>query len=144
MSESWLKRSALAAMFAGAITAGAAYAQTAPAAPDAGQTSGDEATKPKPKPKPKATKPKETKLPSVAVVVTNSRKVGLTELDAALSGHGDSVKILGALAAGKKVVIHVEHDKPCLFDLHGVFDDLTTTEEASVNLCTEKKINLVE
>ena len=142
MSESWLKRSALAAMFVGAITAGAAYAQTVPAAPDAGQTSGDGATKPKPKPKP--AKPKVTKLPSVAVVVTNSRKVGLTELDAALSGHGDSVKILGALAAGKKVVIHVEHDKPCLFDLHGVFDDLTTTEEASVNLCTEKKINLVE
>jgi hypothetical protein len=142
MGESWLKRSALAAMFVGAITAGAAYAQTAPAAPDAGQTSGDGATKPKPKPKP--AKPKVTKLPSVAVVVTNSRKVGLTELDAALSGYGDSVKILGALAAGKKVVIHVEHDKPCLFDLHGVFDDLTTTEEASVNLCTEKKINLVE
>jgi hypothetical protein len=142
MSESWLKRSALAAMFVGVITAGAAYAQTAPAAPDAGQTSGDGATKPKPKPKP--AKPKVTKLPSVAVVVTNSRKVGLTELDAALSGHGDSVKILGALAAGKKVVIHVEHDKPCLFDLHWVFDDLTTTEEASVNLCTEKKINLVE
>jgi hypothetical protein len=142
MSESWLKRAALAAMFVGAITAGAAYAQTAPAAPDAGQTSGGEATKPKPKPR--AAKPKETKLPSVAVEVTNSRKVGLTELDAALSGHGDSVKILGALAAGKKVVIHVEHDKPCLFDLHGVFDDLTTTEEASVNLCTEKKINLVE
>jgi hypothetical protein len=142
MSERWLKRSALAAMFVGAIAAGAAYAQTGPAAPDAGQTSGDEATKPKPKPK--AAKPKETKLPSVAVEVTNSRKVGLTELDAALSGHGDSVKILGALAAGKKVVIHVEHDKPCLFDLHGVFDDLTTTEEASVNLCTEKKINLIE
>ena len=142
MSESWLKRSALAAMFVGAITAGAAYAQTAPAAAGAGQTSGDEATKPKPKPK--AAKSKETKLPSVAVVVTNSRKVGLTELDAAISGHGDPVKILGALAAGKKVVIHVEHDKPCLFDLHGVFDDLTTTEEASVDLCTEKKINLIE
>ena len=142
MSESWLKRSALAAMFVGAITAGAAYAQTAPAAAGAGQTSGDEATKPKPKPK--AAKSKETKLPSVAVVVTNSRKVGLTELDAAISGDGDSVKILGALAAGKKVVIHIAHDKPCLFDLHGVFDDLTTTEEASVNLCTEKKINLVE
>ena len=129
-------------MFVGAIAAGAADAQTAPAAPNAGQTTGDEATKPKPKPK--AAKPKETKLPSVAVVVTNSRKVGLTELDAALSGHGDSVKILGALAAGKKVVIHVAHDKPCLFDLHGVFDDLTTTEESSVNLCTDKKINLVE
>ena len=102
MSESWLKRAALAAMFVGAITTGAAYAQTAPAAPDAGQTSGGEATKPKPKPKPKAAKPKETKLPSVAVEVTNSRKVGLTELDAALSGHGDSVKILRGARRGKE------------------------------------------
>src|SRR5271163_2118633 len=144
MSESWLKRSALGAMFVGAITAGAAYAQTAPAAPDAGQTAGDEATKPKPKPKPKAAKPKVTKLPSVAVEVTNSRKVGLTELDGAISGVGDSVKILGPLAAGKKIVIHVAHDERCLFDLHGVFDDLTTMEVSSVNLCTEKKINLVE
>lgn len=146
MSESWLKRSALAAMFISAVAAGAAYAQTAPATPDAGQPAGDEAAKPKPKPKPKpkADKPKVTKLPSVAVVVTNSRKVGLTELDAAISGVGDSVKILGALAAGKKVVIHVAHDERCLFDLHGVFDDLTTTEESSVNLCTEKKINLIE
>ena len=135
----------MAAIFVGALAAGDGLrADARPAAPDAGQPAGDEATKPKPKPKPKAAKPKETKLPSVAVVVTNSRKVALTELDAALSGHGDSVKILGPLAAGKKVVIHVAHDKPCLFDLHGVFDDLTTTEESSVDLCTEKKINLVE
>jgi hypothetical protein len=83
-------------------------------------------------------------LPSVAVLVTNSRKVALTELDGALSGHGDSIKILGSLGAGKKVVIHVAHDKPCLFDLHGVFDDLTTTDESSVDLCADKKINLVE
>jgi hypothetical protein len=146
MTGSWLKRSAVAAILAGALAAGAAWAQTAPAAPDAAPTAGDEAAKPKPKavkPKPKP-KPKTAKLPSIAVVVTNSRKVGLTELDAAPSGTGESVRILGALAAGKKVVIHVAHDKPCLFDLHGVFDDLTTTDESSVNLCDDKKINLVE
>jgi len=140
----WVKGSAWAAILSGALVLGTAYAQTAPAAPDAGQTAGDDATKPKPKPKPKIVKPKTDKLPSVAVLVTNSRKVALTELDGALSGHGDSVKILGSLGAGKKTVIHVAHDKPCLFDLHGVFDDLTTTDESSVDLCTDKKINLVE
>jgi hypothetical protein len=144
MTGSWLKRSASAAILAGALAAGAAWAQTAPAAPDAAPTAGDEAAKPKPKPKAAKPKPKTAKLPSVAVVVTNSRKVGLTELDAAPAGTGDSVRILGALAAGKKIVIHVAHDKPCLFDLHGVFDDLTTVEESSVNLCEDKKINLVE
>jgi hypothetical protein len=144
MTGSWLKRSALAAILAGALAAGAAWAQTAPAAPDAAPTAGDEGAKPKPKPKAAKPKPKTAKLPSVAVVVTNSRKVGLTELDAAPSGTGDSVRILGALAAGKKIVIHVAHDKSCLFDLHGVFDDLTTVEESSVNLCEDKTINLVE
>jgi len=142
MSGKWLKGSAWAAILSGALALGTAYAQTAPAAPDAGQTAGDEA-KPKPKAKPKIVKPKAEKLPSIAVLVTNSRKVGLTELDAAMSG-ADSVKIVGALAAGKKVVVHVAHDKPCLFDLHGVFDDLNTTDVPSVNLCTDKKINLVE
>jgi hypothetical protein len=143
MSGKWLKGSVRAAILSGALALGTAYAQTAPTAPDAGQAGGDEATKSKPKPKPKIVKPRADKLPSVAVLVTNSRKVGLTELDGALSGH-DSVKILGSLGAGQKKVIHLAHDKPCLFDLHGVFDDLTTTDESSVDLCTDKKINLVE
>jgi hypothetical protein len=150
MMGSLLKSSALAAILISAFVANSAYGQTAPAAPEADQTKDDAAAKVKAKPKvakpkmkEKETKEKETKLPSIAVLVTNSRTVGLTELDGALTG-ADSVKILGTLAAGKKVTIHVAHDKPCLFDLHGVFDDLTTTDVSSVNLCTEKKINLVE
>jgi len=142
MTRDWLKGSALAAILIAALAAAPALAQTTPDVPDAGQTAGDAPAKAKPKPK--VAKPKVTKLPSVAVLVTNSRKVALTELDGALSGHGDSVKILGSLGAGKKMVIHVAHDKPCLFDLHGVFDDLTTTDVPSVDLCTDKKINLVE
>jgi hypothetical protein len=144
MTGNWLIGSAWAAVLSGALMLGTANAQTAPATPDAAQPAGDEAAKPKPKPKPKIVKPKADKLPSVAVVVTNSRKVALTELDGALSGGADSAKILGSLGAGKKAVIHLPHDKPCLFDLHGVFDDLTTTDESSVDLCTDKKINLVE
>ena len=143
MSESWLKRAAMATMFVGAITAGAAYAQTAPAAPDAGQTSGGEATKPKPKP----SRSRQTQGDQAAFGRGRGDQLAEGGFDGtrrsfirAWRQREDS----GALAAGKKVVIHVEHDKPCLFDLHGVFDDLTTTEEASVDLCTEKKINLVE
>ena len=47
-----VKGLAWAAILSGALVLGTAYAQTAPAAPDAGQTPGDEATKPKPKAKP--------------------------------------------------------------------------------------------
>ena len=141
MKVRWVKRSGVAAMMLAALAVGAARAQTTPAVPDAGQTTGDSAETAKPKPK--HAKPKVTKLPSVAVVVTNSRSVGLTELDAGLSG-GDSVKVLGGLKPGKKAVVHLAHDKPCLFDVHGVFDDLTTTDMSSVNLCDDKKINLVE
>jgi len=141
MRESWVKRSGLAATMVAALAVSAARAQTTPAVPDAAETAGDAGNTAKPRPK--HAKPKAPKLPSIAVVVTNSRSVGLTELDAAPAG-GDSVKILGELKPGKKMVVHLAHDKPCLFDLHGVFDDLTTTDQSSVNLCDDKKINLVE
>ena len=80
-----------------------AYAQTAPAAPDAaagrrrrgGKSPSQAQTE-------NRQSPKRTNCPSVAVVVTNSRKVALTELDGAISGHGDSVKILGAARRGQK------------------------------------------
>ena len=56
----WVKGSAWAAILSGALVLGTAYAQTAPAAPDAGQPASDEATKPKPKPKPKPKTKKKT------------------------------------------------------------------------------------
>ena len=97
------------------------------------------AAKPKPKPKPK--KPAEA---TIAVEVINSRAVGLTSLVGAISGTPDSKKIAGPLAAGKKTIAHLAHDKACLFDLHAVFEDGAVTDAQGVELCKDKKINLTE
>ncbi len=151
MRQSRLMVLAAAAGLAGALAAGAAHAQTtpdpmaAPAAMDAAATAGDAAaTAAKPKKHKAKHKAAEKKMPTVAVVVTNERKVGLVELDAVTAGGADSVKIAGPLAAGKKTVAHVAHDKDCLFDLRGTYEDSSTFEAQSVDLCKEKKINLVE
>jgi hypothetical protein len=137
---------AVAAMF---VVSGA-YAQTAaPATPDAAATDAA-TTKVKAKVKPKA-KPAEAKtskakkLPFVTVTVKNGRAAGLTLLTATISGGtGDPVKVAGALASGKSATAHLAHEKDCLFDLHGDFADGATTDETAVNLCKDKKINLVE
>ena len=132
----------IAGLLAGALLAtSAASAQTA-AAPDAtapAAAAPDAAAPQKPKPRPR--KPMQ---PRVDVVVTNARAVPLTALLAAPAGSPDSKKIAGPLAPGKKVVVHLSHDKACLFDLHGDFADGTTTEAAGVELCKDKKINLTD
>ncbi len=139
MRTQWpIGRAAAAAFILGALALGAARAQSAP---DAGADAAKTPAEANPKARPKSAKPK---LPLVAVAVTNARKVKLLELDATLADGADPVKIAGPLEAGKKIIAHVAHDKPCLFDLHGAYEDGTTTDAPSVNLCAEKKINLVE
>ncbi len=169
MREIWAKGSAAAALLAAALAAGAAHAQataptnpaapvvpaspTVPAAPvipasptapetpaasDAAPGAGGATAKPK------AAKPKPKGPPSIDVVVTNKRTVGLVELDATISGADQPKKIAGPLGQGKKVVAHIAHDKACLFDLHGSYADGSTTDVSSVELCKEKKINLVD
>jgi hypothetical protein len=152
MKRGWIERSALAAGVVGALMAGAAHAQTA--APDAPTAPASDAAAPasdaaapapmKAKPKPKPRKPKIAKLPSIEVVVTNHRTVGLVALTAALSGGAQPVKIAGPLGEGQKVVTHVAHDKACLFDLRGVFADGAETETQSYDLCKDKTIDLVD
>lgn len=137
---------AVCALCGGALlAAGASFAQTTPlpAADAAGAVPAADATaaKPKPKPKPKAKKPVAA---TIAVEVINSRTVGLTSLVAAISGTPDSKKIAGPLAAGKKTIAHLAHDKACLFDLHAVFEDGAVTDAQGVELCKDKKINLTE
>lgn len=128
---------AIVGLAIGVCATGGAWAQAAaPAAPEPAAAA-DDAAKAKPKRRPGK--------PVINVVVTNSRGVGLVELDAAISGgDGKSVKIAGPLAAGKKSVAHLKHDKACQFDLHGTFDDGTTTDNSGVELCKDRKINLVE
>jgi len=129
------------------IAAAAAYGQDQPT-PTAGAT--DQAQpKPKATHKPKAAKPageaKAKKLPFVAVTVTNNRSVSLVELTASFSGKtSDSVSVAKDLPGGKKTVAHLAHDKDCLFDLHGVFDDGQTSDAVAVDLCKDKAINLNE
>jgi hypothetical protein len=137
---------AVCALCGGALlAAGAGFAQTAPlpAADSAGAVPAPapDKTAAKPKPKPKPKKPAEA---TIAVEVSNSRAVGLTALVGAISGTPDSKKIAGPLAAGKKVIVHLAHDKACLFDLHAVFEDGAVTDAQGVELCKDKKINLTE
>ena len=135
---------AVCALCGGALlAAGAGFAQTSPlpAADSAGAAPAADSTAAKPKPKPKPKKPAEA---TIAVEVINSREVGLTSLVAAISGTPDSKKIAGPLAAGKKTVAHLAHDKACLFDLHAVFEDGAVTDAQGVELCKDKKINLTD
>jgi len=147
------KRIGFAAIAALFIASGA-YAQTAaPATPTAGAaaaTPTDAAVKVKPKPKAKAKSAasdsaKSKKLPFVTVTVKNGRGAALTLLTATISGgNGDPVKVTRALAPGKSATAHLAHDKACLFDLHGDYADGATLDEAGVELCKDKKINLVD
>ena len=144
-----LKRFGFAAIAAMFVMSGA-YAQTA--IPDAGAVAVPATAAPakamKAKPKAetaKAEKPKAKKLPFVTVTVKNGREAALTMLTATISGgSGDPVKVAATLAPGKSATAHLAHDKDCLFDLHGEYADGASMDEAGVELCKDKKINLVD
>jgi hypothetical protein len=89
-------------------------------------------------------KPNKKVAPSVVVVVTNSRAVALTELDATPSGGTLPKGIVSNLAAGKKLSVSVAIDKSCLFALHGTYADGSSGDLKSVDLCKDKNVNLVE
>ena len=160
MRRTGLKFIGMATAVAVLLAAGAAYAQSAPApgTTDAAPAADTTKAKAKPKVKPKteaaadtkktdkmAAKPKAKKLPMVSVIVTNGRSVGLVELTATMSGGtADSVTAAKKLAAGKKATVKLAHDKDCMFDLHGVFDDGQMTDVSGVDLCKDKTINLTD
>src|ERR1700727_686118 len=82
-----------------------------------------------------AVKPHRKTTPIVVVLVTNSRKVALTELDAVAAGGGAEAKqIVANLAPGKKTSVKVPHGKSCVFDLHGAYADGSSTDLTSVDL----------
>jgi hypothetical protein len=138
MSKSMSNLVTILAFLASVSLAGSAAAQTdtapatsTPAAPAAAAPAADEKAKPKPK-------------PTITVIVTNSRKTGLAELDATPQGASESKKILTKLAAGKKATIRLPKGKSCVYDLHGSYDDGTSADMSAVDLCKDGKINLVE
>jgi hypothetical protein len=118
----WL---AFAASFAGAaLIAGFSCAQTAAPA--------------------KAEKTQKKATASVMVVVTNSRSVALTELDATPSGLFIPKRVVSGLAPGAKTSAAIATDKDCVYDLRGVYSDGSITELPAVDLCKDHSVNLVD
>jgi hypothetical protein len=89
-------------------------------------------------------KPNKKVTPSIVVVVTNSRAVALTELDATPSGGTLSKAIVFNLAPGQKISAPIATDKSCVFALRGAYVDGSSTDSTSVDLCKDKNVNLVE
>jgi hypothetical protein len=122
----------LATALSGLVAAQAVAQNTAPA-PAA-------ATKPKPKPAPKT--PADASV--VTVMVTNSRKADLVELQAAESGSARWKKVLGALKAGKQASAELPRDFNCRVDLHGTFADGQSMDASDVEVCAQKTLNLTD
>jgi hypothetical protein len=140
MSNLYRKSFVLVALAAGALMTNAANAQTATPAPDApAATVGDA-----PPAKPVVAKPRKKITPTIVVLVTNSRAVPLTELDAAPAGGAPAKQIVANLAPGKKTSVKVAHGKSCVFDLPGAYADGSSTDMTSIDLCKDKNVNLVE
>ena len=81
---------------------------------------------------------------SLAVTVHNDRSVGLMMLSVVPAGDPDHKKVLGALAFGRKTIIHIKRTKECLYDIRGHFADEADTEQLGVELCKDKAINLTD
>jgi hypothetical protein len=113
----------LAAVLSGSIAAPAPAQNAAPA---------------KPKPKTQAG------APSVTVMVTNSRKADLVQLQAAESGSASWKKVLGALKAGKQVPAQVPQAYNCRVNLHATFADGQSMDASDVDVCSQKTLNLTD
>jgi hypothetical protein len=115
---------AIAAALCGVI---AALAQNAPPAPP---------TKLKPKTPEGAS--------TVTVMVTNSRKADLVELQAAESGSAVWKKVLGPVKTGKQASAIVPRGFDCRVDLHGTFADGQSMDASDVDVCAQKTLNLTD
>jgi hypothetical protein len=89
-------------------------------------------------------RPQKKAAASVIVVVTNSRTVALTELDATPSGLFIPKAIVSNLAPGKKASAAIATDTDCVYDLRGMYSDGSITELPSVDLCKDHSVNLVD
>jgi hypothetical protein len=138
----------VASVVGAALMTGAASAQTAaPAAnaPTAPVANAPPTGAPVAKAQKKVQKKAQKKVTaSVVVVVTNSRSVALSELDATPSGGTLPNTIVSNLAPGKTISVTVATAKACVFNLHGAYADGSSTDSTSIDLCKDKNVNLVE
>jgi hypothetical protein len=98
------------------------------------------AMKANPKPAPKSQDDANT----VTVMVTNSRKADLVQLQAAESGSVAWKKVLGPLKVGTRATAVLPRNFDCRVDLHGTFADGQAMDASDVEVCKEKTLNLTE
>jgi hypothetical protein len=92
------------------------------------------------KPRPKTPSGEAT----VTVMVTNSRKADLVQLQATESGLVSWKKVLGALKSGSHAPAQLPHPFNCRVDLHGTFGDGQSMDASDVNVCEQKTLNLTD
>jgi hypothetical protein len=92
--------------------------------------------------KPKSKTPADAN--TVTVMVTNSRKADLVQLQAAESGSVAWKKVLGPLKAGAHATALLPRQFNCRVDLHGTFADGQSMDASDVEVCAEKTLNLTE
>jgi hypothetical protein len=127
--KNWTIGVALAAMLCGHVVAPALAQNAGPAPAHA-----------KPKPNLNATSSE----PTVMLIVTNSRKADLVQLQAAESGSAVWKKVLGALKAGKQASAKLPQASNCRLDLHGTFADGQSLDASDVDVCAQKTLNLTD
>ena len=81
---------------------------------------------------------------TVTVMVTNSRKADLVQLQAAESGLVSWKKVLGALKSGNHASAQLPRPFNCRVDLHGTFSDGQSMDASDVNVCEQKTLNLTD
>jgi hypothetical protein len=127
---------ALGALIVGAAMTGPASAQSAPPAATAAEAAANGAGAAE-------TPQRKTTTTRIAVLVVNRRAVELTELDATPAGGASAMQIVANLAGGDKTTVRIARGKSCLFDLHGAFEDGSSTHVAGIDLCKDGRVNLV-
>jgi hypothetical protein len=81
---------------------------------------------------------------TVTVVVTNSRKADLVQLQATESGLVSWKRVLGVLKSGNHAPAQLPHPFNCRVDLHGTFSDGQSMDATDVNVCDQKTLNLTD
>jgi hypothetical protein len=80
----------------------------------------------------------------VTVMVTNSRKADLVQLQASESGLVSWKKVLGALKSGKQATAQLPRPFNCRVNLHGTFSDGQSMDASDVDVCEQKTLNLTD
>ena len=78
------------------------------------------------------------------MLVTNSRKTDLVQLQAAETGSVAWKKVLGPLKAGAHATAILPRQFNCRVDLHGTFADGQSMDATDVEVCAQKTLNLTD